>query len=160
MKKIAFGHKVKEYVILWKASLTSFEYLGSLKARHNSLFQTLFIDRLQSTTGFFKTKVADFIEPNDWGKKDPCNVTMFRNGYEDPLNDEIVNLGKEEDVKTFCCPNFQEGTKCTQDCKYSQKYNEYLELNNKIIPEIEKQHEALVKKRKAVWQRMFNGKTK
>lgn len=63
-------------------------------------------------------------------------------------------------MKEFCCPHFQENMQCTQDCRYKHKYNEYLELKNRLIPEAEKAHEELVTLRKAAWKQMFARRTK
>lgn len=158
--KMIKNYKIKKYLVLLKMSFKSYEKLYSLKSKFSAISDVLFIDRLQPSKGFFKAKAQDYIEPKDWKNTDPCKVTVFRNGYEDWMFDEIFNVGSDADVKEFCCPHFKENKPCMQNCRYVHQYNEYLELNNKLIPNAEKTHGLLVAKRKAAWQQIFANRTK
>ena len=131
-----------------KKSIKSFDELYSLKAKLSSISDVLFIERIQPTKVFFKPKVQDYIEPKDWKNTDPCGVTVFRNANEDLLIGQIFNIGGDADVMLFFCPYFKEDVECVQDCRYRHKYNEYLELKNKLIPAAQQTYEQLVVARK------------
>lgn len=148
-------YSIKKYIVLCKRSADSHEYLWSLKFKRSAKADGLFIERLQPTKGFFKPKVLDYVEPKNWGRTDPCEVTIYRNGAEDWLSDYMHNFGTAEDVRTFTCPHFKEGEACTQNCRYSHQYNEYLELDTKLIPAAQKEYDAIVAERKAAWKQIF-----
>lgn len=150
-----FKGKVKQYIELFKESTNSLNKLAELRRKRFDLSYVLFIERLQPTKGFIRPKVTEFVAPNDWGNTDPCEVTIYRNGTEDWLDDTIHNFGSAEDVKTFRCPNFKENAKCTCECPYRLKNNEYFDLDNKLIPEAEIEYEELLAKRRIAWEHIF-----
>ena len=153
-------NKIKEFVKLFFSTWDRYEELEDLKTKAFNLNQILVDERLQPTEGFFKPKVTDFVEPKGWGKTEPCVVIIYRHGLQDWLDDRIVNIGNESDVKTFTCPHFDENVQCNMDCIHRCKNNEYLELKNKLIPAAQKTYDESLAKRKAAWQQIFCGKEK
>lgn len=160
MQNISLKDRIKEYMAAFAKSYDSFEIVSGLQYKLYSVSEVLFEERLQPTKGIFNQQVTDFVVPKDWGKTDPCMVTIFRRGGVDVWADGIYNLGTAEDVKTFSCPNFKKDTPCTCDCPLRYKNNEYFDLIKRQIPEAEKQHALRVKERQAAWQRIFSEKTK
>lgn len=159
MNDVRLRDRIKKYKALSKESHESYKKFNGLRHRLFDLADILFVERLQPTKGFLKPKVMDYVVPNDWGKKDPCSVTIFRNGMEDLLDGYMCNFGTDEDVKTFYCPNFKEDAKCTCECPYRLQNNEYFDLDNNLIPEAEIQYEELLAKRHIAWNQIFH-KTK
>jgi len=160
MQKSRLKDRIKEYMDLFAKSYNSFEIVSRLQNKLYSVTEVLFEERLQPTKGFLKPKVTDYVVPKNWGKTDPCVVTIFRHGGADLWEDGMYNLGNPEDVKTFSCPNFKEDTACTCECPLRYKNKEYFDLVKKQIPEAKERYALLVKERQAAWKRIFSGKTK
>ena len=152
--------RIKTYITAFKNAYDSFENISRLQSKLYNVSEFLFVERLQPTKGYFREQVTDYVVPKDWGKTDPCEVTIYRNGGVDLWSDGIINLGTKEDVKTFSCPQFREDMPCTCDCVFRCKNNEWFDLIKKQIPEAKKQHALLVQKRKLAWQQMISDKTK
>lgn len=151
--------KLRNWLHWTKMSFASGEKLHDLKMTQSMDADALFVERLQATDGFFKARVLDFIEPTDWKTKEPCTVTIYRHGHYDTWSDELFNVGTDADVKTFCCPDYEEGKKCNQaDCLYCARKNEYLDLCEKI-PHAQEIHDRIVAHRQAAWQAIWQ-KTK
>lgn len=148
--------KVGKWLYWTNMSFASYEKLNALQTTRWEDANALFVERLQATDGFFKARVLDFVEPKDWKVKDPCIVTVYRNGYYDTFSDEIFNAGNSADVKEYFCPCYKEGKKCDQaECIYCARQNEYLELDKKI-PHAQEIHDKIVARRKAAWHAIWH----
>ena len=151
--------QIKEWLRLVSVSSDASERVGKLLMRNGTVTDTIFHERIQETKGFFRPQVTDFIVPKDWGCKDPCTVTVFRNASDGLWDDLIINLGTDEDVKTFYCPHFDENTPCTQECKYRSQNNEYFALQ-KQIKEAKAERAKILQERANAWHQIFARKSK
>ena len=145
------------------------EQLSSLKSRQFTLTDTLFPEIVQEpnkfTESFFPnfpkktSNPVDFIiseeeKDEEWGVKYPCVVTLYRNAYENLWDDYIVNCGDDNDVKTFCCPNFKEDVPCVKCCQYQPLNNECMDLPTKIST-AERKLQKTIEQRKATWKQIW-----
>jgi hypothetical protein len=153
-RKKQFRTYIKRLVV----SIERSERLDALKNENWTIKDNCFIERLQATDGFFKTRVRPYVEPTNWGNTDPCVVTIYRNGHVDSLSDTIYNLGADEDVKVFPCPDYKEGCKCESDrtCKFRERYNRHLDLENNDILVAQKKYDYAVAERKAAWHELIH----
>ncbi|MBO7508846.1 MAG: hypothetical protein J6T57_01030 [Alphaproteobacteria bacterium] len=129
-------------------------YVFNLETQICSIEYAIFPERIQLRQGFFKQKPTDFIVPADWGKTDPCTVTIYRNAVNDAWVDEIFNMGTDDDIKTFCCPHFSKDAPCNRECQYREKNNRYQQLIEKLSianPE----YETALAERRAAWQKLI-----
>jgi len=149
--------KVKEYLELLAKTFDCGETLNRRQAEYNTIVETIFQERIQPTQGFFKRKPTEFVVPTNWGKTDPCNITIFRNAGVNCWDDVICNLGTNEDVKTFCCPHFNENKPCTHDCQYRVKNNRFFEIAN-LIDVAKKSYDDTVAKRHMAWKQIFKSR--
>ena len=146
-------YKIKRYIKYWGICETRFETLNALKNENWSDNSYCCDERLQDTDGFFKVRVRPYVEPVKWGDTDPCIVTIYRHGRCNTWDDMIENVGTDEDVKDFPCPDHQDGCKCKSErlCKFRKKRNRHLDLESTLIPAAQKKWEYAVAKRKAEW---------
>ena len=152
--------KIKEWLKLLNACLNCDDKIGTLYSKRGSIETELFPERIQPTHGVFRREVSDYIIPNDWGRDDPCSVTICRNAEYDWIENRPTNLGAPEDVKTFRCPNLSYNNTCDNlKCQYYEKLKEYHELTTKIA-EIENLRKTIVAQRKAAWKNIFSRDSK
>ena len=127
-----FAQKIKKYFKLLDITFCQSDRIDNLCSARDDIAGAIFHNRIQSARGTFQRKPTNFIVPYDWRYTDPCSVTMYRNADTDYISDDIVNLGTDDDVKTFSCPRFDENAPCNKDCQYRAKNNQYFELSKKI----------------------------
>ena len=147
---------LKNWWQLVRDSLKDLDNVNTLKSQQTAISDNIFPEELQPTEGFFERKITDFIVPQNFGTDNPCTVTIFKNAIEDYVfYDGIVNVWNEEDVKTFCCPNFTENAPCKKtDCQYQKQNNDYFDLESKINA-AEAKHKETVQKREAAWKQLW-----
>jgi len=152
--------KIKQYLDLLNASIECNDKIGTLYMQRKTIADLIFPDRIQSTKGFFKTKVTDFVIPNNWCITDPCSVTIYRHAAADVLSDMIINTGGHDDVKTFYCPHRSDDGKCTNVvCRYHKKLQEYEKLT-KQIQDAERERDAVRAQRVTAWKNIFSRNAK
>lgn len=104
---------------------------NQLVAKRSTIAETIFPDRVLPTSGLFCTKPAEFTgrQPHD-----PCVVTEYACAHENLWDDDIINLGSDNDVKDFPCePYYQEGVPCTNtNCQFCSKNHKFWELTKQI----------------------------
>ena len=150
--------KFKEWLKLLNDGLNCGDEISRLYGQRGLLGSELFDERIQSTGKAFKRQVSDFVVPTDWGKSDPCIVTIFRHAIVD-WDGFVTNIGTEDDVKTFSCPYFLEERKCINPlCKFYKSLQEYDTLTRKI-EDLQAKRAAIRVQRKAAWRQMFNFKS-
>lgn len=146
---------IKKWIRLMNESFNYSDEIGNLCIKRATISEKIFQNIILPTKGFFISKPGDFIIPQDWGNTNPCSVTVYRNATEGGIwDDDIVNHGSDDDVKTFCCPHFQEDAPCTVDCKYKHDNNEYFKLDQEIKDLKEKRTNITVA-RHAAWKQIF-----
>lgn len=158
-KEINMSKKIKNYINLFHESINSLDEISKYAARLTTIQDTIFPERLQDTNGFFFARPTEYIVPKNWALTDPCTVTIYRNAAVDVLSDQIFNRGTADDVKTFCCPYFNENKPCTAACKYQPLNNEYMEITKKLS-DARARHDAIVAQRHAAWKQIFSRNAK
>lgn len=150
---------IKKWMRLVNESFDYVDNIGDLRIKRATILEKIFPERVQPTKGFFISKPMDFIIPKDWGHTDPCTVTVYRNARENLWDDDIVNLGTDDDIKIFCCPHFQESAPCTMDCQYKHDNNECFKLDQEI-KDLEEKKTNIISARHAAWKRIFQRDSK
>ncbi len=146
----------KNWWQLFLQSLDDLDNINELKSQRTAIGDNIFPDRMQPTKGFFRRKTTDFIVPQNFGIDNPCAVTIFRNAITDGIwGPDIINIGSNEDVKTFYCPNSTENAPCSKmNCKYYKQNHDYFDLGCQIIA-AEAKHKETVQQRKTAWKQLW-----
>lgn len=125
-----------------------------LRTELSSITNKLFPEKIQKTKGFFIPKPLEYIVPTDWGKTDPCIVTIYRKAHYSGVDDLIINTGTDADVKEFKCPCFKEDTPCNNpECRFKKENNRYFALPD-LIAIAEKKGAATYSLRAAAWKEL------
>lgn len=148
-------NQIKEWSNCSRLYFKQIETVGHLSEKLRIIYETIFIDRIQPTRGFFIAKPLDYVIPTNWSNEDPCIVTIYRNASVDALSDYIVNRGTKDDVREFHCPHFNSDTPCTHECKYRATNNEFFETS-KMAERAEQELNEIGNARQSAWKRIFS----
>ena len=152
-------NKIKEFLKISKEIRNLRKKKKKLISHYAPLSYEILPNRLQESSTPDNTSTPDFIVPENWGTSDPCGVVVYRKGYEDVFVCDIINLGTNDDVKTFYCPHFNKDIPCNHNCRYRRQNNEYIELG-KQMRAINKEYNLIKNNRAILWKQIFEKKSK